>query len=221
MSLPARRSRADRSTETRALLIHAAVELLQSSGFASATTARVAAHAGLTTGALHHHFPTKGDLMFGVLEHVSIQLRSRLEEQDCAAGPPGINATQLVAHLWEVYGDPAYWATWEIIIGTRSDESFHQRVVADRAGTMRTIIHPWVERQVLSSDFKPEAVALLEFMLVAIRGLSLERFLDKDAAYFENNLRLLAETVGHRFEQLTTTSGRTGTGSTRARRTKS
>lgn len=221
MPLSARRSHADRSSETRALLIQATVELLRSAGYAGATTARVAAQAGVTTGALHHHFATKGDLMFGVLHHASEQLRSRLERQEeVAQDAPGINAAQLVAHLWEVYGDPSYWAIWEIIIGTRSDEAFHRRVVADRVNTVHGIVHPWVERQVLSDHRKPEAVALFEFMLVAIRGLSLERFLDKDAAYFEKNLGLLAETVGQRFEQLTTSPESRGAKPAQARRAK-
>ncbi|MFC0406690.1 TetR/AcrR family transcriptional regulator [Roseomonas elaeocarpi] len=218
MSQPARRSQADRSTETCELLIRATVELLQSAGFAGVTTARVAARAGVTTGALHHHFTTKDDLLLGVFEHVSERVRRRLEEGDDAAGPSGPDAAELVAHLWEVYGDPAYWAIWEIIIGTRAENGFHGRVVADRAATMRTVIHPWVRRQVLSEDARPEAIALFEFMLVAIRGLSLERFLDKDAAYFERNLALLADTVGRRFGLLTTARQGAGTKPTRAGR---
>jgi len=216
MSQAGRRSQADRSTETRELLIRATVELLQSAGFAGITTARVATRAGVTTGALHHHFATKDELMFGVFEHVSERVRHRLERQDDAAGLSGLDAAQLVAHLWEVYGDPTYWAIWEIIIGTRAEESFHRRVIADRAATMRTVIHPWVERQVMSKAMRPEAIALFEFMLVAIRGLSLERFLHKDAAYFERNLRLLADTVGRRFELLTAAHGNADTTPTEA-----
>jgi hypothetical protein len=67
---------------------------------------------------------------------------------------------------------------------------------------MRTVIHPWVERHVLSDAVRPATIALFEFTLIAIRGLGLERFLDKDTAYFEHNLRLLAEMVGEKLAQL-------------------
>jgi len=207
MSQPVRRSQVDRSTETCALLIRATTELLQTVGFAGVTTALIAKRAGVTTGALHHHFATKHDLMFGVFDRMSERVRVRLEHQGEPTEHSSLDAARLVTHLWEVYGDPEYWAIWEIIIGARADKTFHQRVIADRLTTMRTVIHPWVRRHVLSEAAQPEAIALFEFMLVAIRGLSLERFLDKDAAYFERNLRLMAEMVSHKLAQLRATTG--------------
>jgi AcrR family transcriptional regulator len=195
-----RRTQVDRSTETRALLIHAAIELLQTVGFAGTTTALIAKHAGVTTGALHHHFVTKDDLMLGVLGEMTERVRGRLDQQDRLAVDGRLDATRIVTYLWEVYGDPEYWAIWEIIIGTRADAAFHHRVVTHRLNTMRTVIHPWVERHVLSDG--EATIALFEFTLIAIRGLGLERFLDKDTAYFEHNLRLLAEMVGEKLAQL-------------------
>jgi AcrR family transcriptional regulator len=202
MTQTGRRTQVDRSTETRALLIRAAVKLLQTVGFAGTTTALIAKHAGVTTGALHHHFATKDDLMLGVLGEMSERVRSRLDQQDGLTVDGRLDATRMVAHLWEVYGDPEYWAIWEIIIGTRADAAFHPRVVADRLNTMRTVIHPWVERHVLSGTVRLATIALFEFTLIAIRGLGLERFLDKDTAYFERNLRLLAEMVSQKLAQL-------------------
>jgi AcrR family transcriptional regulator len=207
MPQPIRRSQADRSTETCALLIRAATELLQTVGFAGTTTALIAKRAGVTTGALHHHFATKDDLMIGVFDQMTERVRVRLEQQDEPAEHASLDAARVVTHLWEVYGDPEYWAIWEIIIGARADRTFHHRVIADRLTTMRTVVHPWVRRHVLSDAAQPEAIALFEFMLIAIRGLSLERFLDKDAAYFERNLRLMAEMVGHKLAQIRAIAG--------------
>jgi AcrR family transcriptional regulator len=193
-----RRKQVDRRTETRALLIGAATDLLRTVGYSRASTAAIARHAGLTTGALHHHFATKEDLMLSVLDRSSERVLQQLEQQDHVGAGGRIDVKSLVAHLWEVYGDPGYWAVWEIIIGTRSDEAFHRRLVDHRLETMRGVVHPWVRRHVLADAAELDMLALFEFMLVAIRGLSLERFFDKDAAYFERNLNLLADMVGQR-----------------------
>ncbi|WP_439496488.1 TetR/AcrR family transcriptional regulator [Bosea sp. (in: a-proteobacteria)] len=198
MPVPRRRKQAERSAETRDALIQAATALLQSAGYANTTTALIAQHAGVTTGALHHHFPTKEELMFGVLDRSSERVLQRLDAQDhggqgLGSNDNGIDVASLVHHLWELYGDPEYWAVWEIIIGTRADEALHPRIVAHRLDTMKRVVHPWVARHLTGAAPLPEMLALFEFILVAIRGLSLERFLDKPSAYFEDSLKLLAE----------------------------
>jgi AcrR family transcriptional regulator len=195
-----RRTQVDRSAETRAILIHATIKLLQVVGFAGTTTALIAKRAGVTTGALHHHFATKDELMFGVLDHASERVKARLEQEEHFSPSGALNISDVVRHLWEVYGDPEYWAIWEIIIGTRSDPGVHPRVVAHRLETMRTVLHPWLERHTSGEGNRPEVIALFEFMLIAVRGLSLERFLDKDEAYFDRNLKILADLVGQRLE---------------------
>jgi AcrR family transcriptional regulator len=206
MTQRGRRTQVDRSTETRALLIHAAIELLHNVGLAGTTTALIAKRAGVTTGALHHHFPSKDELMLGVLGQMTERVRISLDEQDHPGADHTLDATRIVAYLWEVYGNPEYWAVWEIIIGTRADAEFHRRVVADRLKTMRDVIHPWVERHAPSEAARAATIALFEFTLVAIRGLSLERFLDKDAAYFERNLALLAEMLSQKLAQIIATA---------------
>lgn len=139
--------------------------------------------------------------MIGVLDESTARVRSLLEGPPAMAGEE-FDAKRFVDHLWQAYGDPAYWAVWEIVIGTRASEAFHERVVEHRRDTIRLVVHPWIERFIPSDRVRPEAMALFEFMLIAIRGLSLERFLHRDAAYFERHLGLLAEMIGPRLSGL-------------------
>ena len=122
----------------------ATLSLLQSDGFAGTTTALIARHAGVTTGALHHHYPAKDDLLLDVLDDATARIRSLLDRGN-AVGTQPFSARHLVDHLWQVYGDTAYWAVWEIIIGTRATP-FHERVVAHRRATIDTVVHPWIAR---------------------------------------------------------------------------
>ena len=65
-----RRTQAERSQETRARILEAAVELMRKRGYAQFRIADVARAAGVSRGAQLHHFATKEKLVFATLEHV-------------------------------------------------------------------------------------------------------------------------------------------------------
>lgn len=202
MTPPRKRTQANRSADTRVALIHAAIELLHTVGFAGTTTVLIAKRAGVTTGALHHHFATKDELLFGVLDYATERLRVRLDTEQLLGPNGALQIPVLVRHLWQDYGTCEYWARWEIIIGTRSEPELHARVVAHRLHAISDVLHVWLERHIAPGEDRASVFAVFEFMLIAIRGLSLERFLDKDDAYFDRHLTILAELVGQRLEAL-------------------
>jgi AcrR family transcriptional regulator len=182
------------------VLTTAAIEVLRTVGYARATTKVIAKQASVTTGALHHHFPTKGELMLAVLDHASSQLKERLEAEGAIHHVDAPQIRALVEHLWHVHGHPEYWAVWEVIIGTRADPLLHERVVRHRSDTMQNVLVPWLDRLALPSEARDDVLQTFEFMLIAIRGLGLECFLDKDAAYFDQHLSILAEFLRHRLQ---------------------
>ena len=67
---PRRRSHAERSASTRAQLLGAAADLVHGGGMQAASMFEVAKAAGVTPGALQHHFGSKAELMMQVIEHI-------------------------------------------------------------------------------------------------------------------------------------------------------
>src|SRR5262245_27857431 len=65
-----RRSQAERTQATRALLIRTGRELFAEHGFAGVSAEQLVAAAGVTRGALHHHFGDKHGLFLAVIEEV-------------------------------------------------------------------------------------------------------------------------------------------------------
>lgn len=65
-----RRTQAERTEETRGRILDAAVHVLASKGYAGLRTSDVAATAGVSRGALTHHFPSRDELLLAVVEEV-------------------------------------------------------------------------------------------------------------------------------------------------------
>lgn len=69
-----RRTQAQRSAATRALLLDAARKLFADKGFADVSTQAIVAAAGVTRGALYHQFADKVDLFAAVYEEMESAL---------------------------------------------------------------------------------------------------------------------------------------------------
>ena len=78
-SAVSRRTQADRRAETRAALLDAARALFIEKGYADTGTPEIVAKAGLTRGALYHHFTDKADLLRAVAEREARLVASAIE----------------------------------------------------------------------------------------------------------------------------------------------
>ena len=73
-----RRTQAERSLATRTALLAAARDLFASQGFAGTSRDEIAARAGVTRGALYHHFASKEALFRAVVEQLEAELGARI-----------------------------------------------------------------------------------------------------------------------------------------------
>ncbi len=73
-----RRTQADRSATTRAALVKAARELFADKGFAATSRDEIAKRAGVTRGALYHHFESKTAVAAAVVAELEDELVERV-----------------------------------------------------------------------------------------------------------------------------------------------
>ena len=103
-----RRTQAERSAETRESLIAAARPLFAAHGFADAALETIVRAAGVTRGALYHHFPDKTELFAAVFEQVEGEVAARMGEAIASANQTDpIEVMRLGARFWlDACADP-------------------------------------------------------------------------------------------------------------------
>jgi AcrR family transcriptional regulator len=92
----------DRRTgdERRQELVQAAFHVIAEQGFEGLRTREVAARAGVNIATLHYHFPSKEDLIRGVVD----QMQREFERQAQELAARGLTARErLHAELWQAY----------------------------------------------------------------------------------------------------------------------
>ena len=82
----ARRTQASRSAATRAALLSAGRRLFAERGYAAAARDDIVELAGVTRGALQHHFGRKQDLFLAVVEELEADLGARIVAASMAGG---------------------------------------------------------------------------------------------------------------------------------------
>jgi AcrR family transcriptional regulator len=75
-----RRTQAERREATRAALLRAARDLFAEKGYAGAGREEIVARAGVTRGAMYHHFANKHDLFRAVVEELEQEVMGKVAE---------------------------------------------------------------------------------------------------------------------------------------------
>jgi AcrR family transcriptional regulator len=100
-------SRAQQAADTRAQLIQAGRALFAERGYAGVGTEEIVARAGVTRGALYHHFEDKKDLFRAVHEQLERDLATSIGEQIAGVEDPWEALVRGVRGFLNASTDPA------------------------------------------------------------------------------------------------------------------
>jgi len=95
----ARRTQVERSASTRHAIVAAATRIIADSGFAGAGIDEIARAAGVSKGAVYHHYPDKVDVLAAVYEDVEIRLAERIARVASQVADP-FDALRAGAHAF-------------------------------------------------------------------------------------------------------------------------
>lgn len=119
-----RRTQQERREATRAEIHEGAMRCLKRSGYSGATMVRIAKEAGVTTGALQHHFEDRRDLMWSVVREGYQRLVSDVGSRLPNGGTLKERVDRAVDAMIEGYGSAPAMAAYEVVLALRDDEAF-------------------------------------------------------------------------------------------------
>jgi AcrR family transcriptional regulator len=189
----ARRPQAERSADTRARLIEAAITCLNRTGYSATTVSTVAEEAGVSRGAMTHQFPAKTDLMLAVVQHVFEQDGS-FYNRTIAEMDPVRFLIDLPEMMWGVISRPAGIAVIEIMLASRSEPGLAEPLRQLQSG-IDVNAHKWSAERIRAAGIEPhpEAEAIHELYVAAVRGLAIEATFMNNSDGVHRSLRVLSE----------------------------
>jgi AcrR family transcriptional regulator len=111
-----RRSHAERTAETRAKVISAVIDCIAESGFQGTTAQAIARRAGVTWGAVQHHFGGKDELLLAVLEDTFTRFAERLADIPVEDASLAERAALFVDRAWEHFKSRHFRSAFEILL---------------------------------------------------------------------------------------------------------
>lgn len=178
LATPPARWQQQKSARTRVRLVEAAIDCLVSGGYPGLTTQQVAERTGISRGAMHHHFPTRMDLVAAVIDHVFYE-RMRLFLDDylhelARGNQSDVVAIATAAHWRSVQGRE-YAAYLELAVAARTDTEL-DRVFAPAAQRYDEV---WISEMIESFPFWRDQWETMkqanDFVIIAHMGLLMQR----------------------------------------------
>ncbi|MFM1981236.1 MAG: HTH-type transcriptional regulator BetI [Pseudomonadota bacterium] len=183
-----------KGAQTRARLLEAAAQVLQSKGYGQLSLHEVARVAHMTTGAVQHHFESKAALMMEVIVMLVNQL-----DQDNDFWPPAHwtgqrRADHFTRQAWlQLYSQPRFAVAWSAYLAAREDAVMTAHIVERRAHLAQRLLQrmyqSFPELQVC-----PHGQARIQFVLSCLRGLGLQAPFATPAA-IDAQLEVLTHTL--------------------------
>lgn len=168
-----RSTQSERRAATRAAILDAAAARLVEEGLGGVTIAAVAERAGVSSGAVLHHYPTKNDLIIALASHLSDASKDSAVVAADPHAPLAERIDAMADAIVEVVFAPASRAQFELHTASRTSPEFAEHLRVLNARNAEAYISD-LAGALLEADVPVERIrAALEFAICAAIGLSL------------------------------------------------
>ncbi len=168
-----RRTQEERRAQTRAKLLDATIQSLLEVGYPGTTTRRVAELAGVSQGAMTHHFPHRADLVVAAVERLADRRIAELRE--LAGGfptEPGARLRALLDLLWADFSSSTFTVFVKLWVTAADDPDLYERMIPIERRLARATVELALA---LAGDLtdRPGWERRMQLALTVVRGLAL------------------------------------------------
>ena len=194
-----RRTQEDRSRDAKERLLAATISVLRRKGYNGLTTKEVAKTAGLSNGALVHHYATKAELVIAATAAVYDECIIR--GQRLARTPQAVKKPieSFISDQLSVYFDWPFHTALEVIVVSRTDPELMARIYPVMDHYRKTTNALWLEVFKKAGHSPQQARTILNLSLNMVRGMAVNRMWAKDETYYDDCLKDWIKIVNEKF----------------------
>ncbi|MHA7833721.1 MAG: TetR/AcrR family transcriptional regulator [Algiphilus sp.] len=198
---------AEKSLNTRSQILEAGIECLVEYGYAEAKTERIAKRAGVSRGAMTHHFPSRAELFQAIAQHIIEKRAEEFEELIKGVNvpegqPPRLeDMRQTMTVLQRFYTAPTFVALDELLRGARTDDSLIKMLVPLEKRLDQKIAASLLRRFPFWSAINETREVLTDLVTFTLQGVAVNPAPYVGDERMEHLIDLLAHIAMHEFEQ--------------------
>lgn len=179
----------------RLRILRTAIDCLVEEGYSGFAVQQIAKRAGISRGALLHHFPTKRDLVSAVVEHsFYMRIQSYLDALRRSSAEGNDQLETAVAIHWDNVRTREFAAHLELIVAARTDPELRDFLIPET----RRFDRLWADEMVSAFPQWKGDVRMLQltsdFVTVANLGMLLQPAWEPERV--DDVLQLVEKTVG-------------------------
>jgi AcrR family transcriptional regulator len=179
-----RRTQAERSETTRKQLLDAATKLIRQKGFGGLRTIEVASVAGVSRGALMHHFPSKHALVVAVLTHVNEVTFAQSTRRAQLARSSSDPIAEIIKDAQDFFLGDYFFIELAIAMSDDSTRRLRRETHQFTRQTRFSIEAAWLDTLISSGIPRQLASDILSLTLSAVRGFSVRLLIENDPEQF-------------------------------------
>lgn len=177
-----------RSILMREKLIETALDVIHDLGYRSATTIEFSRRAGVSRGALLHHFPTRSDIIIAAMEKLlreaTIEIRQVADRVACGE----VSLEEFVDFLWTMFSGRFFYVSLEFINEARTDPDLRSRMIPVVQDFHTALDGIWSEFEKRDNDQPGSTDIALKLTVCLVRGMGVQTVFKDDPDYFESLL---------------------------------
>jgi AcrR family transcriptional regulator len=198
---------AEKSQLMRRQLMEATVECLIDMGYTQTTTEKIAKKAGVSRGAMTHHFKSRAEVFEAVANYIveqrAIEYENAINRIEMPFdGKPDLNAMHTtVSALQKYYAGPMFIAYRELLLSARSDKNLSVILVPLAKSLDAKISQSLISQFPIWTELRETSEVLRDLILHALQGIAVDYVAALTGKRLQRLLDLLASVAYTEFNK--------------------
>ncbi|GGY05762.1 TetR family transcriptional regulator [Litchfieldella qijiaojingensis] len=190
-----RQKQEDRSRQTQSRIMKATLECILEKGIRATSTVDVARKAGVSRGALVHHYPSKESLMQAALEDLLNKEVDSVRDMAMQVKSGSLNFDTLLQALHEHFKGDMYMVTLEYLTTARTDTAIMDVLQPLAAKFNASLEHIWEQLVVSAEHTSHHKRVALNATLCMMRGMGAQSIWRDDPELYRDMLEFWKQTL--------------------------